>query len=212
MSRKTLSFAVCIFLLSILAFLCAAQFLFPTANAGALQRAAGPSQSAEPIALIKSITVNRDTKMEPELPEVKVKRSDQTEEAGRANMPLYRDDEVTTGPTAQVAILFLDNPQEKDNEVLLDVNTVVRIGSIFTRIGRVLIRVKGIFDTRTERVRLGVQGTEYELTVARDGTNTIKVLKGGVSVTSFPTAKNFSDTTPTTDVPLFLRTAFAEQE
>jgi hypothetical protein len=154
MSRKTLSFAVCIFFLSILAFLYAAQLRFPTAKAEASPQAAAPIQSTDPIALIKSITVNRDTKMEPELSEVKVKRSNQTEEAGRANMPLYRDDEVTTGPTAQVAILFLDNPQEKDNEVLLDVNTVVRIGSIFTRIGRVLIRVKGNLDTRTERVRL----------------------------------------------------------
>ncbi|MDQ5845593.1 MAG: tetratricopeptide repeat protein, partial [Acidobacteriota bacterium] len=212
MSRKKLSFSGYIFFLSILALLCGAQFLFPTATAGALQRATGRGETAEPIALIKSITVNHDQKMEPEVSEVKVKHSNQTEEAGRANMPLYKDDEVTTGPTAQVAILFLDNPQVKDNEVLLDVDTVVRIGSIFTRIGRVLIRVKGLFDTRTERVKLGVQGTEYELTVARDGTNTIKVLKGGVSITSGSFAKNFSDTAPTSALPLFLRTAFAEQE
>src|SRR5438876_11944526 len=145
----------------VLAFLFATQFFFSLSTAGALQQPSTASLSADPLALIKSITVSRAKKMEAAISEVKVKRSGGAEEPGTANTILYPGDEVTTGSNAQLIILFLDNPQEKDNEVLVDANTTVRIGSLFTWVGRVLIRVKGAFDTRTEKVKLGVQGTEY---------------------------------------------------
>lgn len=171
----------CLFGLS-LVFLFAAQFFRPSVGAKAFARPTALQQSSEPIALVKRILASGAQKVDAALSEVKVTRASGGDEPGQVDMRLYTGDEVTTGPTAQLTILFLDNVPEKDNEVLVDANTRVRIGSIFTWVGRILVRCKGAFATRTEKVKLGVQGTEYELIVQRDGTNKITVLEGVVSV------------------------------
>ena len=171
----------CLFGLSLF-FLFTAQFFQPSVGAKAFAGPTALQQSSEPIALVKSIRVSGAQKIDATISEVKVARASGGEDPGQADMRLYTGDEVTTGPNAQLTILFLDKVPEKDNEVLVDANTRVRIGSIFTWIGRVLVRCKGAFATRTEKVKLGVQGTEYELIVQRDGINRVTVLEGVVSV------------------------------
>ena len=171
----------CLFGLS-LVFLFAAQFFHASVEAEAFARPTALQQSSEPIALVKTIRVGGAQKTDAAPSEVKVTRVSGGTEPGQADMRLYTGDEVTTGPNAQLTVLFLDKVPEKDNEVLVDANTRVRIGSIFTWVGRILVRCKGAFVTQTEKVKLGVQGTEYELIVQQDGTNRITVLEGLVSV------------------------------
>ncbi|HEY7784865.1 MAG TPA: hypothetical protein VIB00_09065, partial [Pyrinomonadaceae bacterium] len=142
----------------------------------------------DPIAVIKTQLVGGQEKSPAALSEVRVKRAGGGEEPGILDMRLFAGDEITTGPNAQLTILYLDEAPEKSNEVLVDSNSRVRVGSIFTWLGRVLIRCRGAFDARSEKVRLGVQGTEFELVVDPDGTNKVTVLEGSVSVENLTTA------------------------
>ncbi|MGH9881020.1 MAG: hypothetical protein ACRD6N_06250, partial [Pyrinomonadaceae bacterium] len=170
--------AVCLLALS-LVFLGAAQLFQSTPRAAP---SATALQSEDPIAVVKSILVNGAEKLVADQSEMKVTRVTAEEQAGEAGMLLTAGDEVSTGTNAQVTILFLDAAPEKDNEVLVDSNARIRVGSIFNRYGRVLMRVKGKFDVATEKLKLDVTATEYELEVLRDGTNTIRVLEGAVGV------------------------------
>src|SRR6266496_851427 len=170
--------AVCLLALS-LVFLGAGQLFQPKPRAAVSSGQA--AQGEDPIAVVKSILVNGTDKPVADQSEMKVIRVTAEEQAGEAGMLLSAGDEISTGTNAQVTILFLDAAPEKDNEVLVDSNARIRVGSIFDRSGRVLMRVKGKFDTATEKLKLEVTGTEYELDV-QDGTNTIKVLDGSVNV------------------------------
>ena len=208
----------CLFAVTLI-FLFAAQFFQPSVGAEVSARPAALQQSSEPIALVKSILVSGTQKIDAALSEVKVTRASGGDEPGKSDMRLYTGDEVTTSPNAQLTILFLDRVPEKDNEVLVDVNTRVRIGSIFTWVGRILVRCRGAFATRTEKVKLGVQGTEYELIVQGDGTNRITVLEGQVSVEKERLA-SLEDKTTTAGVglleanllPSFTRASFIPTE
>src|SRR6266850_1073327 len=183
-------------------------------SASALTSAA-PQNEPSPFALIKSIVVNGAERTEAAASEATVVRGGRS--AGpQAGMMLYMGDEVKTGPSVKLTILFLDNAAEKDNEVLIDSNTHVQLGSLFTWAGRVLARVKGAFETKTERARWSVRGTEYELVVNADGTNTLKVLKGAVQVDtgSFsPTlAVNPVENEMPQSAPMFVRAAFRPRQ
>ena len=170
--------SICLLALS-LVFLGAAQLFQSTPRAAPSESAL---QSEDPIAVVKSILVNGAEKLVADQSELKVTRVTAEEQAGEAGMLLTAGDEVNTGTNAQVTILFLDAAPEKDNEVLVDSNARIRVGSIFDRYGRVLVRVKGKFDTATEKVKVDVTGTEYELVVQADGTNRIRVLEGALEV------------------------------
>jgi beta-lactam-binding protein with PASTA domain/tetratricopeptide (TPR) repeat protein len=169
----------------------------------------------DPIAVIKSQLVGGQERSPAALSEVRVKRAGGGEEPGSLDMRLFAGDEITTGPNAQLTILFLDDAPEKSNEVLVDSNSRVRVGSIFTWLGRVLIRCRGAFDARSEKVRLGVQGTEFELVVQPDGANRVTVLEGSVSVENLTTARiddRSKDLALDSIFPSFLKTTFARQQ
>ena len=192
-----------------------------SADSPGAQMSPPPQDEPTPFALIKTIVVGGADKLAAATPEVVVVHAGRTSGA-EAGMMLYIGDEVTTGSEAttgsnvKLTILFLDNPAEKDNEVLLDSGTHVQLGSLFTWGGKVLARVKGIFETKTKRARWSVEGTEYELVVLPDGTNTLKVLKGAVHVITgdiAPTyAQNSIEREERQDAPMFLRTAFRDHE
>lgn len=133
-----------------------------------------------PIAVLKTILVNRETRVEASSSQVTVMRS-QSSLAVSTGMPLFAGDEVSTGAGVKLTILFLDEAAETNNEVSLDQHTRVQLGSLFTWLGKVVVTVKGAFETKTTRARWGVRGTEYELVVETDGTNTLRVLKGAVA-------------------------------
>ena len=94
-----------------------------------------------------------------------------------ANLPamLQPGDVLQTGPDAAAVIRYPNG-----TEVILDTNTRVRFGSLFVEFGRILARVRGLFEVDTENVVTGVEGTEYVLQVARDGSVKVVVFDGAV--------------------------------
>ncbi len=139
-------------------------------------------QEEDPVAVVKSILVNGAEQVEVSQSDMTVTRVTAEVQGGQAGMLLVPGDEIGTGPNAKVTLLFLDAAPEKDNEVLIDSNARMRVGSIFNLLGRVLVRSKGKFEAATQQVKLDEAGTEYELVVQPDGTNRIRVLDGALRV------------------------------
>lgn len=210
--QPTFAFSVLVLFCLSLVFLFLAQL--HGNSAGALMTAAAQNEPS-PFALIKTVVVNGAERTEAAASEATIVRGGRST-GPQAGMMLYVGDEVKTGPSVKLTIFFLDNAAEKDNEVLIDSNTRVQLGSLFTWAGRVLARVKGTFETKTERARWSVRGTEYELVVNSDGTNTLKVLKGEVQVDTgsfLPTvAVNPVENETLQSAPMFVRAAFRPRQ
>ena len=134
----------------------------------------------EPVALMKAILINGDPREDANDTQVLVIHNGVSQPVS-TGMPLFAGDEVSTGGGVKVTVLYLENSAETDNEVSLDENTRVQVGSLYSWLGRVIISVRGAFETKTARARWSVRGTEYELVVETDGTNTLRVLKGSVA-------------------------------
>ena len=139
-------------------------------------------QDADPVAVVKTILVNGAELTEAAQTEMKVTRLSAEVQGGQTGMLLVPGDEIGTGPNAKVTLLFLDAAPERGNEVVIDSNAQMRVGSIFNLLGRVLVRSKGRFEAATQRVKLEEAGTEYELVVQPDGTNRIRILDGTLRV------------------------------
>src|SRR5712664_452689 len=213
MPRKQPTFAISVLVLFCLSLV----FLFLAQLHGKFSGApvsAAAQNEQNPFALIKTVVVNGAERTEAAASEATVLRGGRST-GPQTGMMLYVGDEIKTGPSVQLTIFFLDNAAEKDNEVLIDSNTHVQLGSLFTWAGRILARVKGTFETKTERARWSVRGTEYELVVNADGTNTLKVLKGEVQVDTgsfLPTvAVNPVENVPES-APMFVRAAFRPRQ
>ena len=88
---------------------------------------------------------------------------------------LQSGDVIQTGPDA-VAIVRLP----EGNEIILDSNTRVRLGSFFVEFGRILSRVRGFFEAESENVIAGVEGTEFIFELTRDRSVAVTVLDGTV--------------------------------
>jgi hypothetical protein len=86
---------------------------------------------------------------------------------------LQSGDVIQTGPDA-VAIVRLP----EGNEIILDSNTRVRLGSFFVEFGRILSRVRGFFEAESENVIAGVEGTEFIFEITRDRSVAVTVLDG----------------------------------
>ncbi len=134
-----------------------------------------------PIAVIKTIVIRGGKVNKAVASQVSVARAGATL-GGQPGMMLYAGDTVATGKDAQLAILFLDEATERDNEILLDAMTKVQLGTLFLESGRILVRVRDKFQVRTSKAQWTVSGTEYELAVQADGANSLRVLKGAVQV------------------------------
>ena len=154
---------------------------------GALNQAAQsrptPSQAA-PLAVIDTILVSGAKVIEAPGGSGTTVTHQSVPSLARAGMLLYAGDEITTAPDTQMTILFLDNRAENQNEVEIDSNSRIQLGSLFTWLGRVIVEVRSRFTTKTPTCTYGVRGTEFELVVTSDGSNTMRVLEGEVSAQS----------------------------
>jgi beta-lactam-binding protein with PASTA domain/tetratricopeptide (TPR) repeat protein len=166
----------------VIVFLFAAQ-RFSTHTA-ASARPESPVEIDDPVAMVKSILVNGVEQEQANTSELKVTRPSVPEQAGQAGMQLIAGDEVSTGPNAKVTLLFLDGAPEKDNEVLVESNSRIRIGSAIDLWGKILVRSKGDFQTISPKMRLDSPTAEYEVDVQPDGTNRLRVIEGSVSATT----------------------------
>lgn len=153
-------------------------FLLPAA-AGA-----SPPPADEPLAVIKSIVVGGVERIDADTAQVEVVRAaTNAAEPAAAGMRLYARDRVTTGPDAQVTLLFLNGAPETGNQVIVSSDSRVEIASIFSWWGRLFASVKNYFDVKSRPVNLGVRGTEFEFKLTRDGSEAVlTVLEGEVKV------------------------------
>ena len=81
---------------------------------------------------------------------------------GNDGMALFAGDEVLTQAGSYAKIQFLDGDQ-----VWLDYNTRVRVGSLFVFFGRVFAAVSGAFSVDSEFVAASTEGTEFTVSIDR---------------------------------------------
>ncbi|HEV2912523.1 MAG TPA: PASTA domain-containing protein [Pyrinomonadaceae bacterium] len=169
---------------------------------GAPSETSAPQNSITgPAALVKNIVVGGQSQTDANINQAVVKRAD-----GGASVPvsngllLYRGDLIDTFANTKLTILFLDDPvSERDNEVIIDAESRVAVSSTYSWWGTIWAKVKGAFDSRTDYVRLGAKGTEYEFKVFKgEQRSTLIVLEGGVEVKkgSFPTVGRWASPAP----------------
>jgi hypothetical protein len=92
------------------------------------------------------------------------------------SVPFYleRGDEIETAANV-VAVL-----RYPIGDVYVGGGTRVRIGSLDVFFGRVFARVRGLFSVESQNVVAGVEGTEFEFEVERNGNAEITVVDGAV--------------------------------
>lgn len=155
-------------------------------TAGVRARATAEST---PVALVKTILVGGQPVDRAKRDQVLVLRASGERRPGKAGQTLFANDEVRTFPGTQVTILFLDTPSEKENQLTLDPDSwikVVAIDSAFLRLGRIFGAVQGLFSVVLRRYKLGVSGTQFEVTAADDPSESnragFKVIDGMVDI------------------------------
>lgn len=86
-----------------------------------------------------------------------------------SDMPLELGDALRTGPDTSAVISYPGGAR-----VYIHPNTQVRIGSIIDDLGKVFVRVQGVFKVKTTFVTAGSEGTEYWVEVR--ARNEVKVV------------------------------------
>ena len=100
-------------------------------------------------------------------------------------MRLEPGDVVQTGPRSAATLVFSGgNPGAGAGTVTLDESTRVRVGSLEVFFGRVFASVRGLFETSSENIVAGVEGTSYLFEVQRDRDVRVAVAEGVVSCRS----------------------------
>ncbi len=99
-----------------------------------------------------------------------------------AGMPLQAGDVVQTGPGSAVSIVFEGGPGA--GTVTVDESSRVRVGSLEVFFGRIFANVRGLFETTSENIVAGVEGTAYLFEVARDRDVHVAVAEGVVACTA----------------------------
>ena len=112
---------------------------------------------------------------------LQVWRGDREIRAAR-DMLLQRGDVVQTGAQSAAVVRFSGgNTGAGTGTITLDANTRVRIGSIEVFFGRVFANIRGFFETSSENVVAGVEGTRFLFAVQRDRSVNVSVADGVVS-------------------------------
>lgn len=99
----------------------------------------------------------------------------------RAGRPIFADqvlrlgDEIETGADSVAVIRFPDG-----DKVIIGSRTRVRLGSLDVLFGRVFARIQGLFAVESQNIVAGVEGTEFEFTVAHDKAVSVTVLDGSL--------------------------------
>jgi hypothetical protein len=94
-------------------------------------------------------------------------------------MVMQPGDALSTGPETSVVISYPGGAR-----AYIRPNTRVRIGSIIDDIGKVFVKVKGVFRVQTEFVIAGSEGTQYWVDVKERQQLNVVVVEGVVSLAS----------------------------
>ncbi len=159
-----------------------------TLSAMAQTRAPLPIPTGAPTAIIKRVMP-----LDPANAGVKVSRGTSPgapSATGVSGFLLYAGDVIETHE-AKVTVEFLDEPVAlRDNEVIIDANSLVGISSTYSWWGTVWAKVKGAFESKTTYAQAGAKGTEYQFSVFNPSHSltdpvsaTLVVLEGSVQVT-----------------------------
>lgn len=115
---------------------------------------------------------------------LRVWRNQQEVHATRG-MQLLPGDEVQTGAQSAAVIGFSGGPVGAGTgTVAVDENSRVRVGSLEVFFGRIFANVRGLFETTSENVVAGVEGTRFLFEVTRDRKVRVAVAQGVVSCSS----------------------------
>lgn len=97
-------------------------------------------------------------------------------------MLLLPGDEVQTGAQSAAVIGFSGGPiGAGTGTVAVDENSRVRVGSLEVFFGRIFANVRGLFETSSENVVAGVEGTRFLFEVTPDRKVRVAVAQGVVS-------------------------------
>jgi hypothetical protein len=97
-------------------------------------------------------------------------------------MRLQAGDVVQTGPRSAAVMRFdAGDTGAASGTITLDENTRVRVGSLEVFFGRVFANLRGLFETSSETVIAGVEGTQFLFEVARDRSVRVAVAEGVVA-------------------------------
>ena len=97
-------------------------------------------------------------------------------------MLLLPGDEVQTGAQSAAVISFSGGPVGAGTgTVAVDENSRVRVGSLEVFFGRIFANVRGLFETTSENVVAGVEGTRFLFEVTPDRKVRVAVAQGVVS-------------------------------
>lgn len=99
-----------------------------------------------------------------------------------AGMPLEPGDVLQTGPGSAVSIVFEGGAGA--GTVTVDESSRVRVGSLEVFFGRIFADVRGLFETSSENIVAGVEGTAYLFEVALDRGVHVAVAEGVVACTA----------------------------
>jgi beta-lactam-binding protein with PASTA domain/tetratricopeptide (TPR) repeat protein len=138
----------------------------------------------EPAGHFNGLTISGEKRVEADVRELTVQRSGSAS-AGRDGMPLCFGDLIITGLRVTVNIKMHAEP---NHDLTLYPNTTTELvdqSSIFLRLGRLFLSLRGRFDIQTTFARLGARGTQLEVGVTRDGLDVVQ-LEGTVDVTAQP--------------------------
>jgi hypothetical protein len=94
-------------------------------------------------------------------------------------MPLQPGDELRTGPDTSAVVSYPGGAR-----AYIYPGTQVRIGSIVDDIGKVFVKVKGVFKVRTNFVTAGSEGTQYWVNVGAGNEVKVVVVEDVVSLES----------------------------
>lgn len=125
--------------------------------------------SGTPAALIKNIVIGNQERTEAKQSQAVVTRASGEEVSVSNGLMLYRGDLIETFAGTRVTILFLDAPvSERANEAIIDANARVAISSTDSWWGRIQVKIKGAFRSRSKYVLLSPRGTEYDFNVFKN--------------------------------------------
>ena len=94
--------------------------------------------------------------------------------AAEPEVVLENGDVLWTGPDTSVLVSYPGGAR-----AYLHPNTRIRIGSLFLEIGKVFVRVKGLFEVKTTFLTAGSEGTDYWVQVD-DARASVVVIEGRV--------------------------------
>ncbi len=103
-------------------------------------------------------------------------------EAGQLGMRLVKGDTIKTGIGVEVNLVFTNPNNDERIEVFVLEKSKASISSLFGYYGSFWISGWGLFDTKTQYVRLGKRGTEFQMVVDERGSVDLTVLRGIVDV------------------------------